>query len=163
MCVPAEGAQKGSPYKTQPLSSMEPSPYEGKSGRKPNAETQASYFKLRLLECIAGLDRGFAANGFAAMQVESAALALTEQSEPISLSWTPGAGICLIACGVFSHSALNLCLFCITEIPAHAAPQHAGCHSLQQQTQACFCSSVILSTAGWCSSGHCMSQPSCDA
>lgn len=87
-----KGAQTGSPYKTQPLSSMEPSPYEGKSGRKPSAETQAGYFKLRLLECIAGLDRGLAADGYAAMQVESAALALTEQSEPISLSWTPASG-----------------------------------------------------------------------
>ena len=42
------------------------------------------------MQCIAGLDRGFAANSFAAMQVESAALALTEQSEPVSLSWTAG-------------------------------------------------------------------------
>ncbi len=87
----AEGAQTGSPYKDQSLSSMEPNPYEGKSGRKPNAETQANYFKLRLLECVAGLDRGFAANAYAAMQVESAALALTEQSEPVMLSWTSGA------------------------------------------------------------------------
>ncbi len=70
---------------------MEPNPYEGKSGRKPNPETQANYFKLRLLECVAGLDRGFAANAYAAMQVESAALALTEQSEPVMLSWTSGA------------------------------------------------------------------------
>ena len=87
----AEGAQTGSPYKDQSLSSMEPNPYEGKSGRKPNAETQANYFKLRLLECVAGLDRGFAANAYAAMQVESAALALTEQSEAVMLSWTSGA------------------------------------------------------------------------
>ncbi len=88
--VAAEGAQSGSPYKSQPLSSMEPNPYEGKTGRKPGAETQSNYFKLRLLECIAGLDRGFAANGYAAMQVESAALALTEQSAPVMLSWTSG-------------------------------------------------------------------------
>ena len=119
----AEGAQTGSPYKTQPLSSMEPSPYEGKSGRKPSAETQAGYFKLRLLECIAGLDRGFAADGHAAMQVESAALALTEQSEPISLSWTPGADVSLIACGASSRSATRLCLCCFTETPTQAAPQ----------------------------------------
>ena len=70
-----------------------PNPYEGKSGRKPNADTQANYFKLRLLECIAGLDRGFAADGYAAMQVESATLALTEQSEPVMLSWTSGLGL----------------------------------------------------------------------
>lgn len=88
-CV-AEGAQSGSPYKNQPLSTLEPNPYEGRSGRKPSAEVQSNYFKLRLMECIAGLDRGFAANSFAAMQVESAALALTEQSEPVSLSWTAG-------------------------------------------------------------------------
>jgi len=55
------------------------------------AGSQATYFKLRLLECVAGLDRGFAANAYAAMQVESAALALTEQSEPVMLSWTSGA------------------------------------------------------------------------
>jgi len=94
--VSAEGAQTGSPYKDQSLSSMEPNPYEGKSGRKPNAETQANYFKLRLLECVAGLDRGFAANAYAAMQVESAALALTEQSEPVMLSWTSGADLSLL-------------------------------------------------------------------
>lgn len=87
-----KGAQTGSPYKDQSLSSMEPNPYEGKSGRKPNAETQANYFKLRLLECVAGLDRGFAANAYAAMQVESAALALTEQSEAVMLSWTSASG-----------------------------------------------------------------------
>ena len=109
---------------------MEPSPYEGKSGRKPSAETQASYFKMRLLECIAGLDRGFAANGYAAMQVESAALALTEQSEPISLTWTPGADISLIAHGFLLHSAIHLRLFCFTESPAQAAPQGAGSVSL---------------------------------
>ncbi|KAL3130849.1 hypothetical protein ABBQ38_000181 [Trebouxia sp. C0009 RCD-2024] len=83
-----KGAQSGSPYQTQPLSTLEQNPYEGKPGRKPSAEVQTSYFKLRLMECIAGLDRGFAANSFAAMQVESAALALTEQSQPVQLSWT---------------------------------------------------------------------------
>lgn len=87
-----KGAQSGSPYQNQPLSAMMPNPYEGKSGRKPNADTQANYFKLRLLECIAGLDRGFAADGYAAMQVESATLALTEQSEPVMLSWTSASG-----------------------------------------------------------------------
>lgn len=86
----AEGAQSGSPYKNQPLSTLESNPYEGKPGRKPSAEVQTNYFKLRLMECIAGLDRGFAANSYAAMQVESAALALTEQSEPVTLSWTAG-------------------------------------------------------------------------
>ncbi|KAL3138877.1 hypothetical protein ABBQ32_005704 [Trebouxia sp. C0010 RCD-2024] len=83
-----KGAQSGSPYQTQPLSTLEQNPYEGKPGRKPSAEVQINYFKLRLMECIAGLDRGFAANSFAAMQVESAALALTEQSQPVQLSWT---------------------------------------------------------------------------
>lgn len=47
------------------------------------------------MECIAGLDRGFAANSFAAMQVESAALALTEQSQPVQLSWTAGVPLLL--------------------------------------------------------------------
>ena len=68
---------------------MEPNPYEGRSGRSPSKQVQAEYYKLRLLECIAGLDRGFAANSYATMQVESAALALTEQSDPVQLSWTP--------------------------------------------------------------------------
>ena len=94
----AEGAQSGSPYQTQPLSTLEPNPYEGKPGRKPSAEVQSNYFKLRLMECIAGLDRGFAANSYAAMQVESAALALTEQSQPVNLSWTAGESL-LIALG----------------------------------------------------------------
>lgn len=136
---------------------MEPSPYEGKSGRKPSAETQASYFKMRLLECIAGLDRGFAANGYAAMQVESAALALTEQSEPISLTWTPGADISLIACGVFSHSAIHPCLCCFTETPAQAAPQQAGGSP---------CIASVLDTGLLLyqrNLDHCMSQPSCSA
>ena len=93
VCI-AEGAQSGSPYKNQPLSTLEANPYEGKSGDKPSAEVQTSYFKLRLMECIAGLDRGFAANSYAASQVESAALALTEQSEPVSLSWNAGKARC---------------------------------------------------------------------
>lgn len=87
-----KGAQSGSPYQQQPLSTLEANPFEGKSGKKPSAEVQRDYFKLRLMECIAGLDRGFAANSYAAMQVESAALALTEQSQPVMLSWTAESG-----------------------------------------------------------------------
>ena len=70
---------------------MEPNPYgSGTSDDEPSAEDQVQYFKLRLLECIAGLDRGFSASPNAAAQVESAVLSLTGQSEPVSLSWTPG-------------------------------------------------------------------------
>lgn len=70
---------------------MEPNPYgPGTPGRKPSAENQVQYFKLRLLECIVGLDRGFSASPAAAAQVESATLSLTGQSSPVSLSWTPG-------------------------------------------------------------------------
>lgn len=70
---------------------MEPNPYgSGASDDEPSAEDQVQYFKLRLLECIAGLDRGFSASSNAAAQVESAVLSLTGQSEPVSLSWTPG-------------------------------------------------------------------------
>lgn len=94
----AEGAQSGSPYQQQPLSTLEANPFEGKAGKKPSAEVQRDYFKLRLMECIAGLDRGFAANSYAAMQVESAALALTEQSQPVMLSWTAGESCASIAC-----------------------------------------------------------------
>lgn len=94
LCCSAEGAQSGSPYQQQPLSTLEANPFEGKSGKKPSAEVQRDYFKLRLMECIAGLDRGFAANSYAAMQVESAALALTEQSQPVMLSWTAG-NVCI--------------------------------------------------------------------
>ena len=115
----AEGAQIGSPYKDQSLSSMEPNPYEGKSGRKPNAETQANYFKLRLLECVAGLDRGFAANAYAAMQVESAALALTEQSEPVMLSWTSGAAPSLLKQQMFM--TLSDTIYCPTSTSAAVA------------------------------------------
>lgn len=97
----AEGAQSGSPYQQQPLSTLEANPFEGKAGKKPSAEVQRDYFKLRLMECIAGLDRGFAANSYAAMQVESAALALTEQSQPVMLSWTAG-NLCI--------SSLQCCL-----------------------------------------------------
>ncbi len=126
MYLSAEGAQTGSPYKDQSLSSMEPNPYEGKSGRKPNAETQANYFKLRLLECVAGLDRGFAANAYAAMQVESAALALTEQSEPVMLSWTSGADPSLLKQQIMAILNHTQSLFCPdkahNEVAAHAAP-----------------------------------------
>ena len=70
---------------------MEPNPYgSGTSDDEPSAEDQVQYFKLRLLECIAGLDRGFSASSNAAAQVESAVLSLTGQSEPVSLSWTAG-------------------------------------------------------------------------
>ena len=69
---------------------MEANPFEGRTGGNTESGTQSDYFKLRLLECIAGLDRGFAANSYATMQVESAALALTEQSEPVQLSWNSG-------------------------------------------------------------------------
>ena len=90
-CVHAEGAQTAAPYQDQPLTSMEPNPYgSGAPGRKPTAENQAQYFKLRLLECIVGLDRGFSASPAAAAQVESATLSLTGQSSPVSLSWTSG-------------------------------------------------------------------------
>ena len=89
MCC-AENAQSGSPYRDTPLSAMDANPFEGRTGSDTDSDVQSDYFKLRLLECIAGLDRGFAANSYATMQVESAALALTEQSEPVQLSWTSG-------------------------------------------------------------------------
>lgn len=87
----AEGAQTSSPYQDQLLTSMDPNPYgSDTSGDKPEAETQVQYFKTRLLECIAGLDRGFSASSNAAAQVESATLSLTGQSSPVSLSWNSG-------------------------------------------------------------------------
>ena len=44
---------------------------------------QAEYLKLRLMYCIAGLDRGFAASKAAAAEVSSAVNALVGFGEPV--------------------------------------------------------------------------------
>ena len=52
---------------------------------------QVGYYKKRLLYCIAGLDRGFAANKLAATTVEGAVDSLiTEVGAPVILGWSTG-------------------------------------------------------------------------
>ena len=52
--------------------------------------SQVAYFKLRLMYVLAGLDRGFAANGNAAEEVETSVYSLTSASNPVVLSWASG-------------------------------------------------------------------------
>ena len=84
--LPAEtaGTNKPAPYAYQPLTAL--TAEQSKSDFKQYQQ----YQKLRLLQSVAGLDRGFAANSTAAALVESAALALTGTGEAVTLSWTPG-------------------------------------------------------------------------
>ena len=51
---------------------------------------QVDYYKRRLLYVVAGLDRGFAANGNAAAEVEASVFSLTSASSPVVLSWESG-------------------------------------------------------------------------
>ena len=53
--------------------------------------TQVKYFKQLLLYCVAGLDRGFAANEAAGSEVERAVGSLQSATSPVVLSWTSGA------------------------------------------------------------------------
>ncbi len=46
---------------------------------------QAEYAKLRLMCCVAGLDRGFAASKAAAREVEAAVQALVSAGGPVDL------------------------------------------------------------------------------
>lgn len=84
--MPAEnaGSDKPAPFAFQPLTVLTATPPE----ETPSDNKQ--YQKLRLLQSVAGLDRGFAANTTAAALVESAALALAGTGEAVTLSWTPG-------------------------------------------------------------------------
>ena len=52
---------------------------------------QVKYFKQLLLYCVAGLDRGFAANDTANEEVERAVSSLQGATSPVVLSWTSGA------------------------------------------------------------------------
>ena len=81
--LPAEtaGSDKPAPYFFQPLTVL--------AADKTSSDNK-QYQKLRLLQSVAGLDRGFGANAAAAALVESAVLALTGTGEPVTLSWTPG-------------------------------------------------------------------------
>ena len=51
---------------------------------------QVKYFKQLLLYCVAGLDRGFAANEAAGAEVERAVGSLQNATSPVVLSWTSG-------------------------------------------------------------------------
>eukprot|EP00891_Asterochloris_glomerata_P000080 jgi/Astpho2/80/Aster-04553 len=77
------GSDKPAPFAFQPLTVLTATPPE----ETPSDNKQ--YQKLRLLQSVAGLDRGFAANTTAAALVESAALALAGTGEAVTLSWTP--------------------------------------------------------------------------
>ena len=49
---------------------------------------QAEYAKLRLMYCVAGLDRGFAASKAAASEVSAAVNALVGYGEPVDFQGT---------------------------------------------------------------------------
>ena len=51
---------------------------------------QVRYFKQLLLYCVAGVDRGFAANDRANEEVERAVSSLQNATTPVVLSWTSG-------------------------------------------------------------------------
>ena len=87
--LPAEtaGTDKPAPYAFQPLTALTAN--QASSDIEQYQQYQ-QYQKLRLLQSVAGLDRGFAANSTAAALVESAALALMGTAEAVTLSWTPG-------------------------------------------------------------------------
>ena len=84
--LPAEtaGTDRPAPYAFQPLTALTA------DQTSLDIEEYRQYQKLRLLQSVAGLDRGFAANSTAAALVESAALELTGTGEAVTLSWTPG-------------------------------------------------------------------------
>ena len=81
--LPAEtaGTDKPAPYAFQPLTVL---------AADQTSSDIKQYQKLRLLQSVAGLDRGLAANSTAAALVESAALVLIGTGEAVDLSWTPG-------------------------------------------------------------------------
>ena len=54
---------------------------------------QVKYYKQLLIFCVAGLDRGFAANDAAASEVERAVSSLQSATSPVVLSWTSGAAL----------------------------------------------------------------------
>ena len=84
--LPAEtaGTNKPAPFAFQPLTALTADQAAS------DVKQYQQYQKLRLLQSVAGLDRGFAANSTAAALVEDAALALTGTGEAVDLSWTPG-------------------------------------------------------------------------
>ena len=87
-------AHHGSLLPTETAGTDRPAPYAFHPLTVLTADQTSSdikqYQKLRLLQSVAGLDRGVAANPTAAALVESAALALTGTREAVTLSWTPG-------------------------------------------------------------------------
>ena len=54
---------------------------------------QVKYYKQLLIYCVAGLDRGSAANEAAASEVEIAVSRLQSATSPVVLSWTSGAAL----------------------------------------------------------------------
>ena len=70
---------------------------------------QVKYYKQLLIYCVAGLDRGSAANEAAASEVEIAVSRLQSATSPVVLSWTSGAAL---ACCCQGHSLLLGTTFC---------------------------------------------------